>query len=117
MLTAQHCSYREALLGYEVNDQFPNLTVSIGNGIHQLVKCIKMLDNCTVSVFTTDDSPGSTPDIFHVYAQPTVGAELVGPLPPWFEELIIGPMLAYHALYEGAWELEDWGISADITRV
>ena len=39
------------------------------------------------------------------------------PLPTWFEELIIGPMPQYHALYEGACELDDWGIAADITRI
>ena len=39
------------------------------------------------------------------------------PLPTWFEELIIGPMPQYHALYKGAHELNNWGIAADITRI
>ena len=76
-----------------------------------------MLDNCTVSAFTAGDSPGSTPHIFHIYAQPTTRGEPVGPLPAWFKELITRPMPQYHALYKGAQELEDWGILADIARI
>ena len=38
-------------------------------------------------------------------------------LPTWFEECIIGLMPQYHALYEGAHKLDDWGIAADIARI
>ena len=61
--------------------------------------------------------PGSTPHIFHIYAQPTTRGQPVESLPAWFEEHIIGPMPQYHALYEGARELDNWGIATDIARI
>ena len=103
--------------GYEENNCFPLLTINQGNGVHHPTKWIKLLDNCTVLAFTADDSPGSTPHIYHIYAQPTMGNQPVEPLPAWFEALIIGPMPQYHTLYKGAPKLNDWGISADITRI
>ena len=70
-----------------------------------------------VSGFTEGDGPGSTPHIFHIYAQPTTRGQPVESLPTWFEERIIRPMLQYHALYKVARKLDHWGIAADITRI
>ena len=109
-------AWKEIPPRYKENKCFPFLTISNSNGIYRPVKWIKLLDNCTVSSFTEGNSPGSTPHIFHIYAQPMTGGQPVEPL-PWFEELIIGPMPQYHTLYEGAHELDNWGIAADITRI
>ena len=110
-------AFRDTPPGYEDNNRFPLLTINQGNGIRQPIKWIKMLNNCTVAGFAEGDRPGSTPHIFHVYAQPTTQGEPVEPLPAWFEELLIGPMPQYHTIYEAARELEDWGISADMARI
>ena len=103
--------------GYEENECFPGLTIGNSNGVHRPVKWVKLLDNCTVSGFTEGDGPGSTPHIFHIYAQPTVRGQPVEALPVWFEERVIGPMLQYHELYEAARELDDWGIAANIAQL
>ena len=110
-------AWKEIPLGYEENECFPNLTVGNSNGVHRPVKWIKLLDNCTVSGFTEDDGPGSTPHIFHIYAQPTARGQPVEALPAWFTKRIIRPMPQYHELYEAARELDDWGIAADIARL
>ena len=113
----QNKAWKQIPPGYKENECFPFLTIGNSNSIYWPVNWVKLLDNCTVSGFTEDDRPGSTPHIFHIYAQPTTGGQPVEPLPTWFKELIIGPMLQYHALYKGAQELDDWGIAADITRI
>ena len=110
-------AWKEIPPGYEENKCFPNLTIGNSNSIHQPVKWIKLLDNCTVSGFTEGDGPGSTPHIFHIYAQPTARGLPMEALPAWFQEQIIGPMLQYHELYEAARELDDWGIATDIARL
>ena len=91
--------------------------IAKGNSVHRPTKWVKLLDNCTVSAFCEDDGPGDTPHIFHIYAQPTTRGQPVEPLPAWFEERIIGPMLQYHSLYEVAHELDDWGIATNIARI
>ena len=110
-------AWKEIPPGYEENKCFPGLTISNSNGVHRPVKWIKLLDNCTVSGFTEGDGPGSTPHIFHIYAQPTARGQLVEALPAWFEERVIGPMPLYQELYEAACDLNDWGIAADIARL
>ena len=110
-------AWKEIPPRYEENECFPNLTIGNNNSIHQPVKWVKLLDNCTVSGFTKGDSPGSTPHIFHIYAQPTTRGQPVEALLSWFEECVIGPMPQYQELYEGAQELDDWGIAADIARI
>ena len=110
-------AWKEIPPGYEENECFPNLTISNSNGVHRPVKWVKLLDNCTVSGFTKDDGPGSTPHIFHIYAQPTTRGQPVEALPTWFQECIIGPMPQYHKLYKAAWELDNWGIATDIARL
>ena len=110
-------AWKEIPPGYEENECFPGLTIGDNNGVHRPVKWIKLLDNCTVSGFTEGDGPGSTPHIFHIYAQPTARGQPVEALPAWFEERVIGPMPQYHELYEAARELNDWGIAADIAQL
>ena len=110
-------AWKEIPLGYEENKCFPGLTIGNSNGIHRPVKWTKLLDNCTVSGFTEGDGPGSTPHIFHIYAQPTVQGQPVEALPAWFEEHVIGPMPQYQELYEAARDLNDWGIAADIAQL
>ena len=110
-------AWKEIPPGYEENECFPGLTIGNSNGVHRPVKWIKLLDNCTVSGFTEGDGPGSTPHIFHIYAQPTVRGQPVEALPAWFEERVIRPMPQYQELYEAARDLDDWGIAADITRL
>ena len=110
-------AWKEIPPGYEENECFPGLTIGNSNGVHRPVKWIKLLDNCTVSGFTEGDGPGSTPHIFHIYAQPTARGQPVEALPAWFEERVIGPMPQYQELYEAAHELDDWGIAADIARL
>ena len=109
--------WKEIPPGYKENECFPGLTIGNSNGVHWPVKWIKLLDNCTVSGFTKGDRPGSTPHIFHIYAQPTVRGQPVEALPAWFEERVIGPMPQYHELYEAARKLDNWGIAADIARL
>ena len=110
-------AWKEIPPGYEENKCFPGLTIGNSNGVHRPVKWIKLLDNCTVSGFTEGDGLGSTPHIFHIYAQPTVRGQPVEALPAWFEERVIGPMPQYQELYEAARDLDDWGIAADIARL
>ena len=88
-------AWKEIPPGYEKNECFPGLTISDSNGVHRPVKWVKLLDNCTVSGFTTGDGPGSTPHIFHIYAQPTARGQPVEALPAWFEERVIGSMPLY----------------------
>ena len=107
-------AWKEIPPGYEENECFPYLTIGNSNGVHRPIKWVKLLDNCTVSGFTKGDSPGSTPHIFHIYAQPMTRGQPMEPLPAWFQECIIGPMPQYHELYEAARKLDDWGIAADI---
>ena len=109
--------WKEIPPGYEENECFPFLTITNSNGVHRPVKWVKLLNNCTVSGFTEGDGPGSTPHIFHIYAQPTTRGQPMESLPTWFKERIIGPMPQYHVLYEGACELDDWGIAADIAQI
>ena len=110
-------AWKEIPPGYEENECFLNLTIGNSNGVHQPVKWVKLLDNCTVSGFSENDSPGSTPHIFHIFAQPTARGQPMEALPAWFTECVIRPMLQYHELYEAARKLDDWGISADIARL
>ena len=110
-------AWKEIPPGYEENECFPYLTIGNSNGIHRPVKWVKLLDNCMVSGFTKGDGSGSTPHIFHIYAQPTTRGQPVEPLPVWFQERLTGPMPQYHKLYKAAYELNDWGITADIARM
>ena len=109
-------AWKEIPPGYKENKCFPGLTIGNSNGIHRPIKWIKLLDNCTVSGFTEGNGLGSTPHIFHIYAQPTARGQPVEALPAWFEERVISPMLQYQELYKAARELDDWGIAADIAR-
>ena len=69
-----------------------------------------------VTTFISNNSPGSTPHVLHIYAQPTVGAELVELLPIWFKTILTGLHTQYHHLYKAARELKDWGILVDLAQ-
>ena len=71
--TFQHCPE-----GYVLNTKYPRLT-NIGNGLQWEVKWVKQLKQGTVAYFTEDDSPGDTPHIVKVYAQPRTLAEPIEP--------------------------------------
>ena len=108
--TFQHCPE-----GYVLNTKYPRLT-NIGNGLQREVKWVKQLKQGTVAYFTEDDSPGDTPHIVKVYAQPRTLAEPIEPLPIWLETILLGPSAAFNTLAEAARELDDWGIHADLLR-
>ena len=101
---------------YEVNTHYPGLKINIGFRLHRPIKWIKLLDEGTVAGFCDDDGPGASPHILKIYAQPMASPELIEPLPPWFETILLGPSPIYHNFAQAAGELEDWGIKADIQR-
>ena len=109
--TFQHCPE-----GYVLNTKYPGLTINIGNGLQRKVKWVKQLEQGTVACFTEDDSPGDTPHIIKVYAQPCATAEPIEPLPIWLESILLGLSAAFNTLTKAARELDDWGIHADLLR-
>ena len=109
--TFEHCPE-----GYVLNTKYPGLTINISNGLQREVKWVKQLEQGTVACFTEDDSPGNTPHIVKIYAQPCTTAEPIEPLPIWLESILLGPSAAFNMLAEAARELNDWGIYADLLR-
>jgi hypothetical protein len=73
-----------------------------------------MLNKDMLSIFTTDDGPGSSPHIIKIYAQPYRTAELVEPLPGWLECILTRPNPYFLTLVEVSDKLDDWGIKADL---
>ena len=101
---------------YEENIHYPGLLVPIGNGLCHKVKWVKRIDPQTISCYTAEDRPSSTPHILKIYAQPILTTNPVEPLPAWFCHTITGPSAAFHSLCQAAHELDDWGVEADLNH-
>ena len=100
-------TFKRCPKGYVLNTKYPGLTINIGNGLQREVKWVKQLEQGTVACFTEDDSPGDTPHIVKIYAQPCATAEPIEPLPIWLESILLGPSAAFNTLAEAARELDD----------
>jgi hypothetical protein len=73
-----------------------------------------MLDKGMLSMFTTDDNPGSSPHLVKIYAQPCRTAKLVEPLLGWLKCILTGPNPYFLTLVKASDKLDDWGIKADL---
>jgi hypothetical protein len=73
-----------------------------------------MLDKGMLSIFTTDDGPGSSSNLVKIYAQPCQTTKLVEPLLGWLKCILTGPNAYFLTLVEASDELDDWGIKADL---
>ena len=102
--------------GYKAIDCYPGLSVPIGNGLSREVKWVKRVDPQTVSCYTAEDEPSSTPHILKVYAQPIITTDPVEPLSAWFRHTITTPSTAFHTLCQAAHDLNNWGVEADLNR-
>ena len=99
---------------YEANHRYPSLTVPVGNGLSREVKWVRRVDPQTISCYTAEDRPSSTPHILKIYAQPTIMTDPVEPLPAWFHHTITGPSAAFHTLREATHKLNNWGVKANL---
>ena len=54
--------------GYEANYRYPGLMVPMGDSLSREVKWVKWVDPQTVSCYTAEDGPSSTPYILKIYA-------------------------------------------------
>jgi hypothetical protein len=106
-IKAHEENFQQCLEGYVKNTKYPDLTVGISNGLHCPTKWIKMLNKGMLSVFTADDSPGSSPHLVKIYAQPCQTAELVELLPRWLEYILTGLTPYFLTLVEASDELDD----------
>jgi hypothetical protein len=73
-----------------------------------------MLDKGILSVFTADDSLGSSPHLVKIYAQPCHVAKPVEPLPGWLKCILTEPNAYFLTLVEASDKLDNWGIKVDL---
>ena len=62
-------TFDKCLEDYEENIHYPRLSIPIGNSLCREVKWVKRVDPQTISCYTAEDRPSSTPHILKIYAQ------------------------------------------------
>ena len=92
---------------YKENIHYPGLKVPLGDGLFWEVKWIKHIDPQTISCYTAEDSPSSTPHLLKIYTQPVMSTNPMEPLPAWFHHALTGPSAAYHTLCQAMQDLND----------
>lgn len=87
--------------GYiENNNQYPSLTIPIGNRLFRSAKWIKQLNSRRVAMLSTQDRPNTKPIITEIYTTPIYGNSPINPMPYWFCDLLIRPSPLFLTLYD-----------------
>src|SRR6266403_2685039 len=99
--------------GYIKNRQLPHFTIPCGNGLSNLAKWIKQLDNGHVARYSKEDSPHNLPHICKIYVTPKYTADPTEPLPHWVHETLQGPATGYAVFLDVVKSTDDWGLQAN----
>src|SRR6266404_732390 len=103
--------------GYVANDRLPTFTIPLGEGSDVPAKWIKQLDNGRITGHSEHDGTGDLPYIKEIYAAPQDSAlDPVEVLPFWVRETLQGSAIQYQELRRAVWDLDDWGLYAEVLR-
>src|SRR6266436_4612944 len=100
--------------GYTENGQLPHFTIPCSNGLSNLAKWIKKLDNGRVAGYSTEDSPHNLPHVCKIYTSPKYTADPAEPLPHWLHKTLQGLAPGYAALLDVVKDTDNWGLEADV---
>ncbi len=100
--------------GYIENGRLPTFTIPYGNGLSNLAKWVKKLDDGWVAGYSMEDGPHDLPHICKIYASPKYTTDPAEPLPHWIHETLQGPAPGYTTLLDAVKATDDWGLKADV---
>src|SRR6266404_6016994 len=101
--------------GYVANDRLPTFTIPLGEGSDVPVKWIKQLDDGCVTGHSEHDGTGDLPYVKEIYATPQDSAlDPAEVLPFWIRETLQGSAIQYQELQWAVWDLDDWGLYAEV---
>ncbi len=109
-------TFSQPLDGYIENGCLTTFTIPCSNGLSNLAKWVKKLDDGRVAGYSTEDSPHNLPHVCEIYASPKYTADPAEPLPHWIHEPLQGPAPGYAALLDAVKATDDWGLEADIMQ-
>ncbi len=102
--------------GYIENGCLPTFTIPCGNGLSNLAKWVKKLNDGWVTGYSTEDGPHDLPHVCEIYVSPKYTADPPEPLPHWIHETLQGPAPGYAALLDAVKAADDWGLEADVMQ-
>jgi hypothetical protein len=117
----------DRLLGYEetferapddfqLNTNYPNLKIPIGDGLWRPAKWIKQGEDGFMYAYTDRDGVHDLPYLIPIHAQPVHSSSPITALPRWFRTVLKGPSAHFNSLIVHTKDLDDWGVAADCTR-
>jgi len=109
-------TYERAPDGYVRNTMYPDLKIPLGEGIYAEAYWVTPAHDGYVQAYRQEQGPLDMPYSLPIYARAIYSSEPVEPLPAWFHQLLVGAPAVYANLTKAAHRLDDWGISADISR-
>src|SRR6266403_3054268 len=74
--------------GYIENGCLTMFTIPCGNGLSNLAKWVKKLNDGRVAGYSTEDGPHDLPHVCEIYASPKYTADPAEPLPHWIHETL-----------------------------
>jgi len=102
--------------GYIRNTMYPNLKIPLGEGTYAEVYWVTPTHNGYVQAYGQEQGPLDTPYSLPIYARAMYSSEPIDPLPAWFHQLLVGTPAVHANFAKAAHRLDDWGVTADITR-
>ena len=102
--------------GYIENGWLTTFTIPCSNGLANLAKWVKKLNDSQVAGYSMEDGPHDLPHICEIYASPKYMADPAEPLPHWIHKTLQGPAPGYTALLDAVKAMDNWGLEGDVMR-
>jgi hypothetical protein len=108
-------TFKRAPDDFQLNTNYPNLKIPIGDGLWRPAKWIKQGEDGFMYAYTDRDSVHDLPYLIPIHAQPVHSSSPITALPRWFRTVLKGPSAHFNSLIIHAKDLDDWGVAADCT--
>jgi hypothetical protein len=109
-------TFEQAPDDFQLNNNYPNLKIPIGDGLWHPTKWIKQGEDGFMYAYTDRDGIHDLPYLIPIYAQPVKSSNPVTALLRWFRMVLKGPSAHFNSLITHAQDLDDWGIATNCTH-
>jgi len=109
-------TYERAPDRYVRNTMYPDLKIPLGEGVYAEAYWVTPAHDGYVQAYGQEQGPLDTPYSLPIFAQPIYLSKPIEPIPAWFHQLLVGTPAVHANFTKAAHRLNDWGVTADITR-
>jgi hypothetical protein len=101
--------------GFQSNNGRVNCTVPSEEGLQVIPRYIRRLGDGKVEMLAGREAEESV-YVAQLYLTPGYSSPSAKPMPPWFLQLLCGPMAGFNVLTSASYTLDQWAVHAEVLR-